>query len=448
MCPTGRPSTRASASRAASQPASYQQPEAPPFADPRAPQDEAPLSMSMFLQTLATQVQSMATQVQSMSTAAQAMSTRIDSLANAFDPIQQETSELRRLVMTRQEAPTAVIGPSAHFSKPAGFSGDKLSTFRSWWAAVNFYLDANSVSLNTSKIRISWVGSLLTDKAFLWHLAEVRHYDLDDPTAWTTYSEALQARFTDKGADAKNYQKMMRLTYEGDTHNYLTQFTELNTSGQALGLGERNTIRRVLPDKLTEMVNTWTKGKHLNDNQFIEQYKKAGQTYEESEANAAAAELPQLPRRRLPVKTDKEFKESPKSIVGKIWASLKEALAGIVQSAIDQRKADGLQCWRCGRDTHHTLSCFAKIDLEGRSLPAAPQRLPETTAAPSAPRVSALKRHLDESDSDPYRSDQENSSKICVQQEHPSPTPVYCDDSPVLSPCRPFYKDTESESDF
>ncbi|KAG6033049.1 hypothetical protein E4U40_005677, partial [Claviceps sp. LM458 group G5] len=98
--------------------------------------------------------------------------------------------------------------------------------------------------------------------------------------------------------------------YEGDTHNYLTQFTELNTSGQALGFGERNAIRRALLEKVTEM-----------------QYKQAGLNYEENEANAAAA---QPPRRRLPVKTEKESKESPKSTVGNLWASLKEALAGIV----------------------------------------------------------------------------------------------------------------------
>ncbi|KAG6019763.1 hypothetical protein E4U40_006701 [Claviceps sp. LM458 group G5] len=184
------------------------------------------------------------------------------------------------------------------------------------------------------------------------------------------------------------------------------------------------------------MVNTWTKGRvgrHLTDSQFIEQYKKAGLNYEENEANAAAA---QPPRRRLSVKTEKESKESQKSTVGNLWASLKEALAGTVQSAIDQRKADGLQCWRCGRDTHHTLSCLAKLDLEGRTLPASPQRLSQTSAVP---RVAALKRHLDESDSDPYQSDPGNPSKIS-RQEFPSPPPVYCDDSPVFSP---FYEEPE-----
>ncbi|KAG6212169.1 hypothetical protein E4U35_000094 [Claviceps purpurea] len=288
MSTNGKPSTRASSSRATSQSATHEQPNVPQLPDAIDPQDNAPVTMAMFLQQLSTQVQS---------------------------------------ACRRTNPPPSVAhgGPSAHFSKPARFSGNDL--------------------LNTSKIKISWVASHFTDTAFDWHWAEIRNYDLDAPTAWETYSEALIQRFTDPGANEKNYQRMLSLKYEGDTHAYLTKFLELNTSGQSLGLGERSAIRKALPHKIVDTMNIWRGGRVLSDNEFIDLLKTAGANYEEDRATSAAS---QLTRRRppLPLKTDKG---TPKSTIGNFWTSLKEALAGIVQSAIDQRKTDGKQCWRTKR---------------------------------------------------------------------------------------------------
>ncbi|KAG6018525.1 hypothetical protein E4U40_000209 [Claviceps sp. LM458 group G5] len=353
MSQTGRPSTRASSSRAATQYESHEQPNVPEVPVDTDSQENAPVSMTVFLQQMSTQIQSSAIQIQSV--------------MQAFNSIREETAELRRLVLTRQEQPSPVIhgGPSVHFSKPARFSGNDLNVFRAWWASVMCYLDGNLNSLNTNKIKISWVGSHFTDTAFDWHWAEVRDYDFDDPIAWETYSTALKKRFTDTAVHEKNYQKMLALRYEGDTHAYLTKFLELNTSGQRLGLGERSAIRRALPHKIVDTMNIWRGSRVLSDNEFVDFLKTAGANYEEDRATAAVT---QLSRRQAaaPLAT-KPDKEVPKSTIARIWASLKEALAGIVQSAIDQRKADGKQCWRCGCDTHHTLSCFAKQDVEGQS---------------------------------------------------------------------------------
>ncbi|KAG6103023.1 hypothetical protein E4U31_003111 [Claviceps sp. LM219 group G6] len=111
-------------------------------------------------------------------------------------------------------------------------------------------------------------------------MAEVRHYDLDAPIAWISYSKALKARFTNPGADAKNYQRMLKLKYEGDTHDYPTQFMELNTSGQALGFGERSAIHRALPEKVVDTMHVWRKGRILTDNEFFDQLKVAGANHE------------------------------------------------------------------------------------------------------------------------------------------------------------------------
>ncbi|KAG6242855.1 hypothetical protein E4U25_002756 [Claviceps purpurea] len=269
MSTNGKPSTRASSSRATSQSATHEQPNVPQLPDAIDPQDNTPVTMAMFLQQLSTQVQS---------------------VMQAFNSEQPPP-------------PVAHGGPSAHFSKPARFSGNDF--------------------LNTDKIKISWVASHFTETAFDWHWAEIRNYDLDAPP----------------------YQRMLSLKYEGDTHAYLTKFLELNTSGQSLGLGERSAIRKALPHKIVDTMNIWRGGRVLSDNEFIDLLKTAGANYEEDRATSAAS---QLTRRRppLPLKTDKG---TPKSTIGNFWTSLKEALAGIVQSAIDQRKTDGKQCWRTKR---------------------------------------------------------------------------------------------------
>lgn len=63
----------------------------------------------------------------------------------------------------------------------------------------------------------------------------------------------------------------------------------------------------------------------------------------------------------------------------KKWSSNKEALKDIDQKDIDQRKKDRRACWRCGRDNHQTLACFAKKDVNGKTLPQPPGKTASTT---------------------------------------------------------------------
>ncbi|KAG6173492.1 hypothetical protein E4U51_005201 [Claviceps purpurea] len=79
MSTNGKPSTRASSSRAASQSATREQPNVPQLPDAIDPQDNAPVTMAMFLQQLSTQVQS---------------------VMQAFNSVREETAELRRLVLS------------------------------------------------------------------------------------------------------------------------------------------------------------------------------------------------------------------------------------------------------------------------------------------------------------------------------------------------------------
>ncbi|KAG6042458.1 hypothetical protein E4U33_001899, partial [Claviceps sp. LM78 group G4] len=268
MSSTTKATTRASTSRSASQPAVHQQPQAPQVGEDHHQLDLAPINLNLFLQSLANQVQTMATQVESLTKCFHSVRTETDDLRHS---VREQSDDLRKVVLSKQSNVTAItnVGTSSHFTKPERFSGKDLTTFRAWWASVTFYLEANTESLGTDTIKINWVASHLTGKALTWHLDRQREFGAIVSDSWASYSKALKERFTDKGEDAKNYHRMMQLKYDGDTNDYLTQFTELNTSGQPLGFHERSTIRKALPYKIVDRMQTWKQGKSLTDAEFI-----------------------------------------------------------------------------------------------------------------------------------------------------------------------------------
>jgi hypothetical protein len=64
----------------------------------------------------------------------------------------------------------------------------------------------------------------------------------------------------------------------------------------------------------------------------------------------------------------KESTHIPKGDREKKFPNNREALVGVPQAEIDQHKADKVSCWRCGRNSHHTLECFAKKTSKGTEL--------------------------------------------------------------------------------
>ncbi|KAG5933997.1 hypothetical protein E4U60_004142 [Claviceps pazoutovae] len=194
-----RRSTRASSRRAESQPAPHhQQQQVPRVTETPSPQHQAADSdTALVLRALATQV---------------------TSLTKKLDGMQDENSVLRKLALssqTRQESTVAHTGKAGHFTKPACFTGKNLTVTRH--------------CLDTDMIKINWVGSLLAEQALVWHIHRAnRHAPPQQSDNWTSYSEAFK-------------------------------FLELNTSGQALGLGERRMITKALPRDIVRMTHTWNR---------------------------------------------------------------------------------------------------------------------------------------------------------------------------------------------
>lgn len=190
---------------------------------------------------------------------------------------------------------------------------------------------------------------------------------------------------------------MMELKYYGDTAQYLTELLDLNEVVQWFGVTFRKHISRTLPKEITRLVYSRNGGVPDTDEDFLTAVQEVGRIYEtmlqdpglslkagknepvskkehsnagrprDNSSNKAARSNPSLKQPAAKKAANGDRKDN-------IWATTKLALEGIDQQKIDARKKAKTLCWRCGRDQHHTLACYAKKDVEGTDLPAAPTK--------------------------------------------------------------------------
>ncbi|KAK3684195.1 hypothetical protein B0T22DRAFT_384088 [Podospora appendiculata] len=340
--------------------------------------------------------------------------------------------------------PTIAQVNPVHLNKPSTYSGKELSQFKPWWLKVESYIETYDTSFPTDRHRINWVGSLLTDKAQIWHnqrSQQVRRMGLQDH--WMGYALAVQERFKDPAERHRNLRKMQELRYQGDTAQYITEMLDLNEEVQWSGTAFQTHISRTLPNKITDLVYSRLGRLPTNDEEFLDAIQEAGQIYENMMANpgfssgkGAPASTPersksgQHPNPRSEGRSqsgqssnkDSHSAGPPKlDPKDKRWSSNKEALKGISSADIDKRKAAKKACWRCGRDNHQTLACFARKDVDGKELPAAPEKTaavkrkaedPQPGASPAAkkakidairtaiPHPESVFEEIEDSDSD------------------------------------------------
>lgn len=306
-----------------------------------------------------------------------------------------EDDQLLR-ILDRLSRPTpAQINP-IHLNKPPTYDGKDLSKFRPWWMKVESYIETYAESFLSDQHRINWVGSLLSDKAQSWHQQRVNQVKkMRFVDTWTGYVAALHERFRDPSERHRNAKKMFELKYAGDTAQYLTELLDLNEAVQWSGTTFQNHISKALPDEITKLVYSRQGAIPDTDEDFLACIQEAGQIYENMMTNPGISSGKGAPTSRpehsksghTPKERRSSSDQGPSSRPGKAkvpnksdqkWAGNKEALLGIAQEDIDKRKKAKAACWRCGRDNHQTLNCFARKDVDGKDLP--------------QPKVSALKR--------------------------------------------------------
>ncbi|KAJ2984543.1 hypothetical protein NUW58_g6004 [Xylaria curta] len=328
-------------------------------------------------------------------------------------------------------------------AKPTSYDGKDLAKFKPWWMKVESYIETYSESFPTDQHRINWVGSLLTEKAQLWHqqrVAQTKRMGLRDH--WSGYASCLAARFHDPAEKHRNAKAMSALPYKGDTSQYLTELLDLNEVVQWSGTMFQNHIAKTLPDEITKLVYSRQGGLPETDDEFIDAIKEAGLIYETMRANPGinhhggssgnklGKEGPTStsehsksgqPRKDTrsksgsnpSLKKDGDTKKtggSKPDLKEKRWASNKVALVGIDQSDIDKFKKENKACWRCGRDNHQTLACFARKNIDGKDLPPAPEK------------TSSVNKRKSEEEPQP---DSAKRAKVDALMTRPTPTTGY-----------------------
>ena len=165
----------------------------------------------------------------------------------------------------------------------------------------------------------------------------------------------------------------------------------------------REIIKRALPEKIIKLITISQEGEPDDDdnNAYFNTLRKAGRHYDkysarkqdESSIPAAthkskAEDKPkekEIGNKRPRSNTNLQEKEIEEPKPKRRWPSMHAALQGINQSSIDKKKESGTQYWRCGRNNHHTLDCFANTSLDRKVLPPAPGTITSMPAQKEKP---------------------------------------------------------------
>lgn len=329
--------------------------------------------------------------------------------------------------------------PTIQVNKPPTFDGSDLSKFRSWWMSMESYLSIHDTSRMTDEQRIYWVGMSLTSKAHGWHYQRDRTMRAaGQKDTWDDYCKALRQRFTDPAQKQRDYSEMRDLKYKGDISAYLTRIQDLNLTAQCSGVALQNLILANIPDQIYDLMHAHHGEIPQEDDMFLEAVKRAGLSYERKLANrtlikrepsAWTKEQSKSDRRgeqsstsstNSPAQTNRQRASATTNTKDQTWPSMKEALQGIAQADVDKRKKAKVSCWRCGRDNHRTLNCYAKRDLDGKDLPSPPSK---------APKVAGVKRRTQ---------DTAEAAEDTSDQEQPAPKTAkisavtFCSDEPRI----------------
>lgn len=291
--------------------------------------------------------------------------------------------------ITTAQAATPVTTPpkrantaKMRMDNPAKFDGKPKTQFRLWWESVQEYVAFYPETEGTQWI--SWVGTLLTDEAKAWH--HHRRRVLRTTDTWAAYQAAIQAEYHDPREAANAHAGLSRLRYKGDIKAYFNEFRTLNLIAGATGQGLQEKIDLAMPDDILDMRAAQFRGVLVADEDFLAATEEAGLQVERNKAlKVMRKELKGHPfssgtERENPKREGKSEARTnprtsptgPRATGRRIYATLKDALAGLDLAELEDHKTTKAGCWRCGRDGHQATDCYARTTRKGTPLPAAP----------------------------------------------------------------------------
>ena len=293
---------------------------------------------------------------------------------------------------------------------PDNFTGKDPSKFRSWWRAVENYMEVYEPTMPNDKVKIAWVSSLMREQALNWHHARDTKFKTNKIVdTWALYKEALEKRFVDQLELKKDDETMRAMVYEGSIDNYIARLEEYNSRVGLSGITFRNIVSAAMSPEIRRMVFSRAGRFPDEDDEFLMVIRDAGRTVEEEKRVEELYKKKVEVRKNLEDKSSKTVKGTKDAVSsgkgnqsgqkaekaqeqGKrpvkeatgakkgtekkpsLWKSGKEAYEGVPQAEIDDHKAKGVDCRRCGRDSHNTYECYARKTIAGTDLPVHPSK--------------------------------------------------------------------------
>jgi hypothetical protein len=322
-------------------------------------------------------------------------------LGNEISRLIRELWKKDRKNRISKQSEAIVLGKAPKMKEPEVFDGDR-ENYIPWMKAVKEYMTVRSINFNNDATRIHWLGSLLKGDARQWHQNRVDTTERElRPDTWPSYTAAMDHYFRDPHQKRNYTNKMDRLhwKYKPGCHKtglpadqWGIRMAIYQEKAQVEGDVLREIYDQAFPEDLA--CQAWTDVQDLDDPRY-EHFKARLiklATAKEQHRNMHEKPLlsmyqtssePKQEREREKRKRDDEKKSTcgsdkrgkkgestgtPKGDREKKFQNNREALAGVPQAEIDQHKADKASCWRCGRNSHHTLQCFAKKTSKGTEL--------------------------------------------------------------------------------
>jgi hypothetical protein len=281
--------------------------------------------------------------------------------------------------------------------EPEVFDGDR-ENYIPWMKAVKEYMTVQSIDFNNDAMRIHWLGSLLKGNARQWHQNRIDMTDREvHPDTWPSYTAAMDYYFRNPHQKRNYTNKMARLHWKYKPGCYKTglpadqwgiQMAIYQEKAQVEGEVLREIYDQAFPEDLA--CQAWTDVQDLDDPKYEhfkarliklttakEQHKNMHEKlllnmYQTSSKPKQEKDKRKREEEKKSNRSDKRGKKesnyTPRSDKEKKFQNNREALASVLQVEIDQHKADKASCWRCGRNSHHTLECFVKKTSKGTEL--------------------------------------------------------------------------------
>jgi hypothetical protein len=270
---------------------------------------------------------------------------------------------------------------------PRIFDRELESDFTTWKQEVESYFQYYRKEFTVETDKISWIEGILKEKALHWHQARVKAMatqHLDDN--WTAYWAAADVQFKNEHEITESARKMRSLKYKGHISDYLVKLRDLNRRVECTGQIFRDQITDQMPSEIVDMM--YTMGPiPMEDEEFLRVLERVGKCIEQKKRSHAKGNSSSH-KSYSDEKSKKEFKENKEKKDKKEknyinnennriqkkdqkkkrdfkFGSIKEALKGIDEELIAKHKEAKANCWRCRREGHYILECYAKKTEEG-----------------------------------------------------------------------------------